>query len=1120
MTTARPDEARPDAQRVEITRLRRLALRDEVTGVANRRAFLQRLREELSRSRRYGLPFSLVLFDFDGLKDLNDTFGHQAGDRALKQFSRALLRAVRTEDLVARIGGDEFAVIAVHGSAEEAPAFAERIREVAGGIVRRVAPRTQPVLLSAAAGVATWTPDVQDAETLFARAETDLLAEKHAPARGSAETEGIYRPRGRRAVGEELRRLLAMARHVSSARELEDLVRAAAEQAAALVSARMAAIALRQPDGRTRYGARFVDGAWQPVNEPGYRDGQGITGRVMELAEPYVANDVRADPYVDPAAVERTGMRNIMSLPLRDHAGTALGVLSLMNKRDDRGFTEADVSLAMAFADLVAVAIQNVRTREQTEEAFATTRSLIEQAHDAIYITDPQTRRVLDANVAAEHLSGYSREELLTMRAPDLRPPEDREAPGTTDMALHGDGALTLPRRHQRKDGTIIPVEVSARLVQTPQGKRIVNIVRDVSERVAAEEELRRRNRELQARNDVASLLTSADDDSAALTRMLAIVTETLGVEGGVLAQLDDRTGAMRVTAEVNLPEPLCARLLATASRPGEGLMGAALTGETLIIADTFTDGRLRHSDVNTAGIRSFAIVPVTAPGRVIGALAAGSATPERFGEPEVGLLRAVADQTALWLEHRRLLSDTRQREQDARFLADLAEALSRARDLDAVLRRLVQKTSRAFGCAVGVTLPDPDGGQWRLAAFYHPRAARRKELDAAVAAMPARMHAALAAEFRQASEPLLLTRDQIVPAHQARVNGMGIETTLLAPLRQGERTLGVLGAGTAPGEPRLSERHRALAVEISRHAAVAIANAIARRDLLARNRELHLIKDVTALAQQATDAGALHDAVVRRVQRTFRSDGTLLQLWDPRDGVLHLAAASGVADDAAEWLGKHPPRLGERMSGTAAARREAIMTEDVKADPNVPISPEAAAVFRARSGIVTPLLAGDELIGTLSVISTQPGTFKAADLQLLKAVGRQLATALARFAAYERAERSSRYTRAVIDNTPDALFMVDPAACAILDVNAAAEALTGYSRQDLLAMRAQDLLPPTFDELIECYRSMLRADRHIERGTGFVRHKDGAHVPVEIHASVVASPTGRVILGIVRSME
>ena len=140
MATDRAPQVRINAQYIEIARLRRLALRDELTGLANRRAFLERLEAEIARAVHTGIPFSLILLDLDGLKDLNDTFGHHAGDAALRAFGRALRRAVRAGDLVARIGGDEFAVIGVHAVPAEATLFAARVRAVADGLTRRILP--------------------------------------------------------------------------------------------------------------------------------------------------------------------------------------------------------------------------------------------------------------------------------------------------------------------------------------------------------------------------------------------------------------------------------------------------------------------------------------------------------------------------------------------------------------------------------------------------------------------------------------------------------------------------------------------------------------------------------------------------------------------------------------------------------------------------------------------------------------------------------------------------------------------------------------------------------------------------------------------------------------------
>lgn len=1002
MASERTPQPRSVVQRAEIARLRRLALRDELTGLANRRAFLERLEAEMARSVRSGTPFSLVLLDLDGLKDLNDTFGHHAGDAALRAFARALRRAVRAGDLVARIGGDEFAVIGVHATPADAIPFAVRIRRVADGLTRRILPDRRPAHLTAAMGVATWDGTVRDVAQLFARAEAALLAAKTAADPTDATPGEAYRPRGRRTLGEELRRLLAMARRVSSSRELEELCRAAAENAAALIGARDASIALPRPDGCTGYDERFSEGRWLRVSGCWYQPGQGLIGRVMETAQPYVTADARADDQVDQEAVARFDLRTIMCLPLRDHTGRAMGVLSLSNKRDGRPFTDNDVLLGMAFADLVATAIENVRAREEAEAAHRYLRSLMDQAHDAIYITDPHTRRILDVNEAAERLSGYTRAQLLSMRAPDLRPPEDRAAPGTTDLVLaHGAQSLlvTVPRRHLRADGRIVPVEVSARLVQTPRGPVVMNIVRDVSERVAAEEELRRRHRELEARNDVSHLLAQAENDPAALARVLRIAVHAAGGDGGVLAEYDPETGVAHITAEYQVPEPLRSYLLAKAHRPDGGFLGAALAGDVVHVPDTWAPGAEVRPETLTAGVRAFVCVPLAASGRVVGVLGVGSYTAHRFGDQEIALLRAVADQAAVWLERQRLLEETRRREQEARFLAELSALLNETRTACTVARRLAANASGMLGRAVAVYLFDAPTRQWQVAALYHPDPALRRRLARLLRVHAPRVEGGLMARVSAAGRAELVdVRTSALPLGPAdKLAQMGITTVVLAPLRVSGRLVGMLVAGDGPDGPPVTPRQVRLAEEIARHAAAVLANALTRRDLLARNRELRLINDIAVLAQRATDATTLDAAVVERLRRYFRAHSAVLRRWDAAAGVLRFAAGSRLPAHVEAWSRQTSPTLGAGITGWVAATRRAAIIEDALTDPRPLYTPEVAAVLR--SSVYVPLVAGDTLLGTLSVHSNRPRAFREAHARIVITVARQVAPALARTA-------------------------------------------------------------------------------------------------------------------------
>lgn len=159
-------------------RLLEQSITDPLTGLRNRRFLFQRLREEASRHRRTGLQLGLLLLDIDHFKRVNDTFGHPAGDAALRAVAQTLLQTVRESDVAARVGGEEFAVIAVDTHLQGLRRLAERLRGAVAGI--RVPPGTanaMPVTVSI--GVAT-SADLDDVDALFAAADRGLYGAKAA----------------------------------------------------------------------------------------------------------------------------------------------------------------------------------------------------------------------------------------------------------------------------------------------------------------------------------------------------------------------------------------------------------------------------------------------------------------------------------------------------------------------------------------------------------------------------------------------------------------------------------------------------------------------------------------------------------------------------------------------------------------------------------------------------------------------------------------------------------------------------------------------------------------------------------------------------------------------------
>ncbi len=112
----------------QVDELRELARLDDLTGALNRRAFFERLDDELARAERSAAPLTLVLCDLDGFKAINDAHGHPAGDAALRAFAQLLAANLRTSDAVGRIGGDEFGLILVGADVGDEHRVLHRLR--------------------------------------------------------------------------------------------------------------------------------------------------------------------------------------------------------------------------------------------------------------------------------------------------------------------------------------------------------------------------------------------------------------------------------------------------------------------------------------------------------------------------------------------------------------------------------------------------------------------------------------------------------------------------------------------------------------------------------------------------------------------------------------------------------------------------------------------------------------------------------------------------------------------------------------------------------------------------------------------------------------------------------
>jgi diguanylate cyclase (GGDEF)-like protein len=166
----------------ELMRTRELALQDELTGLANRRALEQMLANEVTRAQRHGRPLSILMADVDRFKSINDTYGHRAGDEVLRELARLLTDKLRSIDRAARYGGEEFFVLMPDTPLDEARRVAERVRSAVEEHTFIVDPEDDEppfgLRLTASVGVAGLPENAETLEALVEVADRALYQAK------------------------------------------------------------------------------------------------------------------------------------------------------------------------------------------------------------------------------------------------------------------------------------------------------------------------------------------------------------------------------------------------------------------------------------------------------------------------------------------------------------------------------------------------------------------------------------------------------------------------------------------------------------------------------------------------------------------------------------------------------------------------------------------------------------------------------------------------------------------------------------------------------------------------------------------------------------------------------
>jgi diguanylate cyclase (GGDEF)-like protein len=158
--------------------LQRQARVDYLTDVCNRRHFMEQAEQEFSRTARYGNNLSLLMIDIDSFKQINDSYGHKAGDIVLKKLAEISLRILREMDTIGRIGGEEFAILLRETQQEGAMEVAERLREAFTVEQINLEGQKEPIHFTVSMGLATLNSNDESIDSLLNRADKALYEAK------------------------------------------------------------------------------------------------------------------------------------------------------------------------------------------------------------------------------------------------------------------------------------------------------------------------------------------------------------------------------------------------------------------------------------------------------------------------------------------------------------------------------------------------------------------------------------------------------------------------------------------------------------------------------------------------------------------------------------------------------------------------------------------------------------------------------------------------------------------------------------------------------------------------------------------------------------------------------
>jgi PAS domain S-box-containing protein len=606
--------------------------------------------------------------------------------------------------------------------------------------------------------------------------------------------------------------------------------------------------------------------------------------------------------------------------------------------------------------------------RRQSEALF---RALFENSPDAVLLIDPHDPDVswpiVDCNAEAGRMNGYSREELIGQSIDILNLTRGTEAERAAYLnRLRAAGNLKLEAGHRRKDGVIIPVEISTSLITVGGRELVLGIDRDVTERKQAEETLRRQNVYLEALHETTLDLLGRLDLNSVLESLVSRAAQLMVTAHGYICLLNSQVE--NPVMELKVGTGLCRPEVGRRFPPGVGASGLAWQTAQPVVVNDYDNWPDRDAAFPRGVFQSLLAVPLTSDGRVNGilGLAYDSTAPRRIGDDDVEALTRFAQLASVALENARLIETERTARHQAETLQAATQAMSSVLDLRAVLEIILTKLKDVIPYD-SASVQEIRHGQLQIVAgvgFPDWEAVRGLTFDISSDRTPNR-------DVISTRQPIILS-DAAASRYPGFQHGPHmlnyIRSWMGVPLMFGSHAIGMLTLDKR--EPDFyTDAHARVVLAFAAQAAIAMNNARMYATVQEYADETAgLYHAATQLLNPGGDVAGLTQQIADAMTKEFAFSNCGVLLVDEQEQALRRMATAG---DFAVAGVPALPLSGSGLTVMAAQAGRMVYAPDVLSDPHY-----LAGESRTRSELVMPLKAGERVIGVLDLQSPQSNAF------------------------------------------------------------------------------------------------------------------------------------------------